>query len=77
MANTVDPDGSAVFANSAIVVFGALRGKAHGLACMCGMGRLCCMSSMTSNMIRVSRKPVFRVSDQAQHKLGCTVAEGG
>ena len=28
-------------------------------------------------MNSIGREPVFRVSDQVQHKLGCTVTEDG
>ena len=31
----------------------------------------------SNNMSRVMRKPVFGVSDQVQHKPGCTVTEDG
>ena len=33
--------------------------------------------SCRSNMSLVVRKPVFGVSDQVRHKLGCTATEDG
>ena len=37
----------------------------------------CVTAQCSRYMSRVMRKPVFRVSDQVQHSLGCTATEDG